>query len=130
MLKCTDIETGRPCVTCGCSPRRNPEIGRARQLAIPRLIDVLWGRLAVSLSSSSYRWPFRYQPFIHLCCEAKPRGASDGFASHGAGRQLLCLCQGLRCPGSLIVTIEIIRRRFCHFILVTLARTSLQRESG
>lgn len=82
MLKWTDIETGRPCVTCGCSPQLNPEVGRARQLGIPSLIDVLWERLAVSLSSLPYRWPFRYQPFLPVCCEAKLRGASDGFASH------------------------------------------------
>jgi len=71
---------------------------------------VLWEWLAVSLSPSAHRWLFRYQPFLHVCGEAKLRRASDGFASHQAGRQLLCLCQSLRCPGSPIVTIEMIGR--------------------
>jgi len=71
---------------------------------------VLWEWLAVSPSPSAHRWLFRYQPFLHVCGEAKLRRASDGFASHQAGRQLLCLCQSLRCPGSPIVTIEMIGR--------------------
>jgi hypothetical protein len=46
MLKCTEIESDGPCVTHGCSPHLNPEVGGARQLASPSLIDVLWERLA------------------------------------------------------------------------------------
>jgi len=46
-----------------------------------------------------------------LCC------FSDGFGSLQSERQLFGLCQTLGCPGSPIVTIEIVARQFCHVIL-------------
>ena len=64
---------------------------------------------------------FRHQPFFHFCGKAKLCGFSDGFGSLRSGPQLLCLCQSLRCPGSPVVTIEIVARQFCHVIVLTAA---------
>jgi hypothetical protein len=65
---------------------------------------------------------FRHQPFFHVCGKAKLFGLSDGFESLRSGRQLLCLCQSPRCPGSPIVTIEIVARQFCHVIVLTVTQ--------
>ena len=70
---------------------------------------------------------FRYQPFPHVSGKAKLFGFSDGFGSHRSGWQPSCLRQSLRCPGSPIVTIEIVARQFCHFIVLPV---SLESQHG
>ena len=77
--------------------------------------------IAVSRSLSVRVGLFRYQPFPHVSGKAKLFGFSDGFGSLRSGRQLSCLRQSLRCPGSPIVTIEIVARQFCHVIVLTVA---------
>jgi hypothetical protein len=97
-----------------------PEVGIGRQFAIPNLRRPMdW--IAVSQSLSSCRWALSTQKIFHVCGKAKLSGLSDGFGSHRSGRQLFCLCQSLRCPGSPIVIIEIVARQFCHAIVLTVA---------
>ena len=62
----------------------------------------------------------RYQPFPHLSGKAKLLGFSDGFESDRSSRQLPCLRKSLGCPGSPIVTVQIVARQRCHFIVLTL----------
>jgi hypothetical protein len=59
-------------------------------------------------SFASRRWPFRRQPTLHVCGNAKLCCFSDGFESLQSWRQLFGLLQSLGCPGSPIVTIEIV----------------------
>lgn len=80
--------------------------------------------IAVSRSLSVRVGLFRYQPFPHVSGKAKLFGFSDGFGSHRSGRQLLCPCQSLRCPGSPIVTTEIVARQPCHVMILTAAFAS------
>ena len=74
---------------------------------------------------ASHRWLFRHQPILHVCGNAELSSFSDGFGSLQSGRQLFGLCQSFRCPGSPIVTIDIVARQFCHVIVPTVARRSL-----
>jgi hypothetical protein len=71
-------------------------------------------RIAVSQSPSAGVGIFQHQKIFHVCSKAKLFGFSDGFRSHRSGRQRLCLCQSVRCPGSPIVIIDIVTRQFCH----------------
>ena len=64
---------------------------------------------------------FRRQPTLHVCGNAKLSCLSDGFGSLQSGRQLFGLCQSLGCPGSPIVTIEIVAHQFCHVIAPAVA---------
>ena len=80
------------------------------------------GRVSpVSQLLASRCWPFRRQPIFHVCGNAKLCCFSDGFGSLQSGRQLFGLCQSLGCPGSPIVTIEIVAHQFCHVIVLTVA---------
>jgi hypothetical protein len=52
--------------------------------------------------------PFAVNQPLHVCGNAKLCCFSDGFESLQSGRQLFGLLQSLGCPGSPIVTIEIV----------------------
>jgi hypothetical protein len=79
----------------------------------------------VSQPLASRRWLLRHQPIFHVCGNAKLFSLSDGFGSLQSGRQLFGLCQSPGCPGSPIVTIEIVARPWFHVIVLTVALWSL-----
>ena len=121
----------RCCTRCirRCASRSRVSLVRLAQDAPPRRIlcrvrarvldpDIMMGQFA------SCGRLFRRQPIFHLRGNAKLSGFCDGFTSHRSGRQLFCLCQSLGCPGSPIVTIRIVARRFGHVIVLNLVLSS------
>jgi hypothetical protein len=87
----------------------------------PSNFGMLRAWIAASQLPASRRRLFRHQPIFHVCGNAKLSCFSDGFGSLQSGRQPFGLCQSLGCPGSPIVTIEIVARQFCHVIVFTVA---------
>ena len=118
----------RCCTRCirRCASRSRVSLVRLAQDALPRHIfcrvraRVLDPDIMLEQFASCGR-VFRRQPLFHVRGNAKLSGFCDGFTSHRSGRQLFRLCQSLCCPGSPIVLIRIVARRFGHVIVLTLA---------